>query len=193
VVHARRALAIGSDDSVTLALAGFVVLVADQDVGGARAALDKAVALNSNCALALGRRALVLAMVGEAEPAILDAKRSLRLSPLDPTSYLPETAIAVANVIRGDLDEALVWAHKAIAANPRYPISYAFAIVVECARGNLTEATRLVSRLSAVMPGFTPEMLGTLFDVFSDPLRSTSLAILRRAALIPDARQPNLA
>jgi len=50
-----------------------------------------------------------------------------------------------------------------------------------------------VSRLSAVMPGFTPEMFGTLFDVFSDPLRSTSLAILRRAALIPDARQPNLA
>src|SRR6266542_563404 len=125
-------------------------------------------------------------MVGEAEPALEDARRSLRLSPLDPASYLPQTALAVAHLIRREHDEALDWAHKAIAANPRYPNSYAFAIVVECVRGNLGEATRLVNRLAAIMPGFTPALLGTLFDVFSDPLRSTALAILRDAALIPD-------
>jgi TolB-like protein len=185
VVHARRTLAIGSDDSVTLALAGFVLLVAERDVDGARAALDKAVRLNSNCALALGRRALVLAMVGEAKPAIEDAKRSLRLSPLDPASYLPETALAVAHLILGEYDEALVWAHKAIAANPRYPLSFAFAIVAECQRGNHEEAALLVDRLSAVVPGFTPAVLASLYDVYSDPLRSTSLAVLERAGFIP--------
>jgi len=187
VAHARRALAIGSDDSVTLASAGFMLLVADQDVAGARAALDKAVALNSNSALALGRRALVLAMLGDAEPAIEDAKRALRLSPLDPTSYLPQIAIAVAHIRRREYREALVWAHNAIAVNPRYPISYAFLIVAECARGNTAEAARVMNRLAGILPGFTPAMLGTLFDVFTDPLRSNSLAILRHAGLIPES------
>jgi TolB-like protein/class 3 adenylate cyclase/Tfp pilus assembly protein PilF len=186
VAHARRALAIGSDDSATLASAGFVLLIADQDVAGARAALDKAVELNSNSALAFGRRALVLAMVGDAERAMEDAKHALRLSPLDPGSYVPQIAIAVAHVARDEYDEARVWAHKAIAANPRYPISYAFLIVVECARGNTAEARSVLNRLAGILPGFTPAILSQLFDVFSDPLRSNSLAILRRAGLIPE-------
>jgi TolB-like protein/class 3 adenylate cyclase len=189
VAHARRALAIGSDESVTLASAGFILLIADQDVACARAALDKAVALNSNCALALGRRALVLAMVGDAEPAIEDAKRALRLNPIDPASYLPQIAIAIAHVGRREYSEALVWAHKAIAVNPRYPISYAFVIVVECARGNTIEAARMVNRLAGVLPGFTPAMLGKIFDAYPDPLRSNSLATLRQAKLIPDQDQ----
>jgi len=187
VAHARRALAMGSDDSVTLASAGFMLLIADQDVAGARAALDKAVALNSNSALALGRRALVLAMVGDAEPAMEDAQRALRLSPLDSTSYLPQIAIAIAHIGRREYREALVWAHKAIAVNPRYPISYAFAIVAECASGRAAEAGGEVDRLAGILPGLTPAMLGKLFDVFPDPLRSDSLAILRQAGLLPAA------
>jgi adenylate cyclase len=186
VAHARRALAIGSDDSVTLASAGFMLLIADQDLAGAREALDKAVALNSNSALALGRRALVLAIVGDAGPAMEDAQRALRLSPLDPTSYLPQIAIAVAHIGRREYHEALVWAYKAIAVNPRYPISHAFAIVAECAIGHALEAGRLVDRLAGILPGFTPATIGKLFDVFPDPLRSDSLAILARAGLIAE-------
>jgi adenylate cyclase len=185
VAHARRALAIGSDDSGTLASAGFMLLIADQDVAGARAALDKAVALNANSALALGRRALVLAVVGDAEPAVVDAKHALRLSPLDPMSYLPLIAVAIAHIGRREYREALVWAHKAVAVNPRYPISYAFAIVAECASGHTAEARRELARLAGILPDFTPVMLGKLFDVFPDPLRSESLAIVRQAGLIP--------
>jgi adenylate cyclase len=185
--HARRALAIGSDDSGTLASAGFMLLIVDQDLAGARAALDKAVALNSNSALALGRRALVLAFAGDAEPAIDDAKRALRLSPLDPLSYLPLIAVAVAHIGRGAYREALVWTHKAIAVNPRYPISYAFAIVAECASGDLAGARRELARLAGILPDFTPVVLAKLFDVFPDPLRSSSLEIVRRAGLVPAA------
>ena len=162
-----------------------MLLIADQDVAGARAALDKAVALNVNSALALGRRALVLAMVGEAEPAMEDARRALRLSPLDPSSYLPQMAIAIAHLGRREHAEALVWAHKAIAVNPRYPVSYAFAIVAECARGDTGAARREVDRLAGILPGLTPEVLAKLFDAFPDPLRSDSLAILRQAGLVP--------
>jgi adenylate cyclase len=187
VAHARRALALGSDCSATLAVAGFMMLIADRDIAAARAALDKAVTLNANSAQALGRRAFVLALVGEAEAAIADATRALRLSPLDPTSYLPQVAIAIAHLGRRQYDEALVWAGKAIAVNPRYPFGYAFSIVAECARGKPAEATQLVARLAAILPHFTPAALATLFDVFPDPLRADSVAIVRAAGLIPAA------
>jgi TolB-like protein len=188
--HARRALALGADCSATLAVAGFMVLIADRDLAAARAALDRAVVLNSNSAQALGRRAFVLAMVGDAEPAIADATRALRLSPLDPGSFLPQVAIAIAHLGRRQYDEAVAWAGKAIAVNPRYPFGYAFSIVAECARGNAAAAGRLASRLAAVLPTFTPAALATVFDVFPDPLRSDSVAIVRAAGLIPGDLAP---
>jgi len=189
IAHARRALAIGSDDAATLASAGFMLYVGELDVASARAALDKAIALNSNSALALGRRALVLAMVGDAEPAMEDAKRALRLSPLDPTSYLPHIAIAIAHIVRHEYREALVSAHQAMAVNPRYPLSYAFAAVAQCASGRPDQAAGEVERLAGILPGLTPALLARLFDVFLDPLRSTSLAILHQAGLIPAPEQ----
>jgi len=188
VSHARRALEVAGDDSNALAHGGFVLLIAEQDVAGARAALDRAVALNPNSATAYGYRALVLAMAGEPEPAIENATRALRLSPLDPTNYLPQMALVIARIGLRQYDDAVAWAHKAIeCAPPRYPMSYAWLIVAECARGNAAEAERQVKRLAAILPGFEPRTLARLFDVFPEPLRSNSVAVLRDAGLVPAA------
>jgi TolB-like protein/Tfp pilus assembly protein PilF len=187
ITHARRAIALGGDDSAVLASAGFMLLITAQDLAGARAALDKAVALNSNSAAAFTYRALVLAMTGEPEPAIEDAKRAMRLSPLDPTIYLPQMAMVVASIELGQYDEAVLWARKAIEVNPRYPMSYAWLMVAECARGNAAEAERQIKRLAEILPGFEPGTLARLFDVFPEPLRSNSVAVLRDAGLVPAA------
>jgi TolB-like protein/class 3 adenylate cyclase/Tfp pilus assembly protein PilF len=187
VAHARRAVALGGDDSAALAPAGFMLLVAAQDVAGARAALDKAVALNPNSAAALTYHALLLAIAGEPEPAIEDAKRALCLSPLDSAIYLPQMAIVIARIRLRHYDEAVLWARKAIEVNPHYPMSYAWLIVAECARGNAAEAERQVKRLADILPGFEPGTLARLFDVFPDPLRSNSVAMLRDAGLVPAA------
>jgi TolB-like protein/class 3 adenylate cyclase len=152
VTHARRALEVAGDDSTALAYAGFMLLVAEQDVAGARAALDRAVALNPNSATAYGQRALVLAISGEPEPAIENATRALRLSPFDPIRYLPQMAVVIARIGLRQYDDAVAWAHKAIeSAPPRYPMSHAWLIVAECARGNAAEAERQVKRLAAIL------------------------------------------
>ncbi|MBI4591035.1 MAG: hypothetical protein HY725_19585 [Candidatus Rokubacteria bacterium] len=188
VTHARRALEVAGDDSTALAHAGFLLLITEQDVAGARAALDRAVALNPNAATAYAYRALVLAMAGEPEPAIENATRALRLSPLDPTSYLPQMALVIARIGLRQYADAVAWAHKAIeSAPPRYPMSYAWLIVAECARGNVGEAERQVKRLAAILPGFEPGMLARLFDIFPEPLRSNSVVVLRDAGLVPAA------
>ena len=98
-------------------------------------------------------RALVLTMSDEPERAIEDAMRALRLNPLDPTSYLPQMAVVVAHIRLRQYDEAVVWAHKAIeSAPPRYPMSYAWLIVAECARGNAAAAEPQLGRLAAILP-----------------------------------------
>ncbi len=185
VAHARRAVALGGDDSAVLATAGFMLLILNQDVFGARTALDRAVALNANSATAFTHRALVLAIAGEPELAIEDAKRALRLNPLDPTGFLPQMAIVVAQIELRQYEEAVTSARKVMEINPRYPMSYAWTMVAECARGNAVEAERQMRRLAEMLPGFTPPTLAKLFDVFPDPLRSNSISVLRDAGLLP--------
>jgi tetratricopeptide (TPR) repeat protein len=125
-------------------------------------------------------------MAGEPEPAIENANRALRLSPFDSTNYQPQMAVVVASIGLGKFDDAVAWAHKAIeGAPPRYPMSYAWLIVAECARGNVAEAERQMNRLATILPGFEPATLARLFDVFPEPLRSNSLAVLRGAGLVP--------
>jgi TolB-like protein/Tfp pilus assembly protein PilF len=169
IAHARQAVRLGGQDSETLAPGGFMLAVMDKDVAGARAALDKAVALNSNSATAFTYRALVLAIAGEPKVAIEDAKRALRLSPLDPASYLPQTALLVAHLWLREYDEAALWANKAIELAPRYPMSYAWLIVSECERGNRVEAERQMKRLAGILPDFTPATLIKLFEILVVP------------------------
>ena len=90
VSHARQALVGAGDDSTALAYAGFVLVITEQDVTGARTALDRAVALNPNSATAYGYRALVLAMSGESGLAIENATRVAAPEPVR-SNTLPST------------------------------------------------------------------------------------------------------
>jgi adenylate cyclase len=185
IAHARQAVSLAANDSATLALAGFMLLIMDKDVAGARATLDKAVTLNSNSATAFAYRALLLAITGESKSATDDAKRALRLSPLDPASYLPQMALMIAHLWQREYDDAAVWAHKAIELAPRYPMSYAWLIVAECERGNTAEAERQVKRLAGILPDFTPATLAKMFEIFPEPAASRCIAALRGAGLVP--------
>jgi tetratricopeptide (TPR) repeat protein len=109
----------------------------------------------------------------------------LRLSPLDTLTYLPHMAILIAHLWRREYDDAIAAGHKAIDLAPRYPMGYAWVIVVECERGNTAEAKRQTRRLAEVLPGFTPAMLVKLFEIFPDPVTAKCLSALRATDMIP--------
>jgi adenylate cyclase len=185
--HARRAIALGVDDSAALAPAAYMLLIIGHDLTGARAALDRAVALNPNSAAALMFRSNVLAMNGEAQAAIADAEKALRLSPLDPTSILPQMGIVIARLKLGENDEAASWARKAIEISPRYPISRIMLMVAECRRGNRAEAEVQLRQLEANIPNFGPKTLARLFENFPPELRHASLETLRSEGFLTAA------
>jgi pimeloyl-ACP methyl ester carboxylesterase len=87
--HARSALATGTDDAMTLATAAFIVAIEGHDFDAARGALDRALAINPNSALALGRSAQVRMLAGHYDKAIDEANRSIRLSPFAYPHDLP--------------------------------------------------------------------------------------------------------
>ena len=82
---ARQAIADAGDDQSTLIFAGLAIAILIRDYDAALAAIDRAIDLNPNFALAIAYRAQVLSYQHDrADEAIRWAERALSLSPLDP-------------------------------------------------------------------------------------------------------------
>jgi TolB-like protein len=113
VRHARLVLASGTDDARALATAAFILAIEGHELDAARAALDHALAINPNSALALGRAAQVCMFAGDYAQAIDAAGRAIRLSPLDPLRYVPEVALAFSYFLTGEFAQAAAAALRA--------------------------------------------------------------------------------
>ncbi len=85
---ARQAIAAARDDPWVLMLAGFALALLAGDNDAALSAIDRAIVLNPNFALAFGHRALVLAYLNRPDEAIRAAQQAIRLSPRDPTVFI---------------------------------------------------------------------------------------------------------
>lgn len=118
---ARQAIAAGGDDPLVLDFAGLALSVLAGDNGAALSALDHAIALNPNFALAFGHRALVLAYLNRPEEAISSVEQAIRLSPFDPGMFSFCTTLGVAHLAAGRYETALRWADEALRENCGMP------------------------------------------------------------------------
>jgi adenylate cyclase len=114
---ARQALAAGRDDPRVLEMAGAALAWLANECETGLAAIDQAIALNPNLALAFSHRALLLNKLGRFEEAIVAAERAIRLSPQDPAAYVSYQALAIAHLAVGRYEEGLPWADRAIRNN----------------------------------------------------------------------------
>jgi adenylate cyclase len=182
--HARRALALDSDDSKVLTYAGWALFIVAHDVTRGRAALDKATLLNPNLAVAVAYHGLALALTGEAQAAIRDANKLLRLSPVDPHNFLAWQTIVIAKIDLSEYDAAAIAAQKTIEINPRFPMAYAWALVAECGRGDKAQAEARLRQLIESLPGFTAAGLFELFSMFPPVFREKALGLMRGQGVI---------
>jgi tetratricopeptide (TPR) repeat protein len=144
--HAHTAIASGTDDATTLAVAAFVIDILRQDHKAALSAIERALALNPSSATALYWGALIHASSGNSAAATAYANRALRLSPFDPVAFAAHGALGHVAFQEERYDEAASCYDKAVQANPRFSLYYFAQAIALALAGRLEEAGRLSDR-----------------------------------------------
>jgi adenylate cyclase len=151
---ARLAGDMSSDDPMVLtALCAAHSVVGDLEI--ASALIDKAVALDPNCAMAWNRSGWVNAYLDRPEVAIQHFQRAIKLSPFDPMNFNCFFGIRNAHFAAGRYDEALAWCKKGMVERPDlvWPLrSMAASLAL---LGRVSEAREAVQRLRHEYPYIT--------------------------------------
>ncbi len=167
-------------------MAGHTIALLAGELSAALGAIDRALAVNPNSALAWSMRGWELAFQNQPVPAIEAQRQAIRLSPLDPLAYLFTSGLAFAHMAAGQYKEAIERADLALQAQPRF-VSVMRIKLVSLAHLGPTEDTRdWLKRVLAVQPGltvaawkssvattttFSPELL----SLFTDGLRKAGV------------------
>jgi tetratricopeptide (TPR) repeat protein len=137
---ARRAVALGKDDSVALARGGHALANFVGDLDAAIAVIDRALALSQNFAAAWFLSGFVRIMRGEYDVAIAQLAHGMRLSPLDPEMYRMQGGTALAHLCAGRYDEAAAWAQRALRGLPSFLIVVCILAASRALAGRADEA-----------------------------------------------------
>ena len=155
----RRAVELGWDDPVALAWGGFSLAYVVHDVEVGATLIDRALLLNPNLAEAWHFSGWVRIYLGQPEIAIEHLAHAMRLSPVDPLTFVTLMAIAFAHFFAGRYNDASLWAEKALAASPprlREKAVYHPALLIAAASnalaGRLEEARNAIARLRQLNP-----------------------------------------
>lgn len=156
---ARRAAELGWDDAVALAWGGFALAYVVHDVEVGAALIDRALQLNPNLAEAWHFSGWVRIYLGEPEVAIEHLAHAMRVSPLDPLTFVAQMAIAFAHFFAGRYDDASSWAEKALATSPpglrERPVYHPALLIAAASNslaGRLEEARNAIARLRQLNP-----------------------------------------
>ena len=115
---ARMAADIAPDDPIVLTVLG-IALTISREFQAAQIVIEKALALDPNSAWAWNRSAFLHTYFDEPDTEIDQFAKALRLSPLDPTTFMTYAGIGMAHFVAGRYLEAVQWDEKALLAHPK--------------------------------------------------------------------------
>ena len=180
--HAHFALSIGVDDPQALSIGAFVNANITHDYDGAITALDRALKMNANSALAFGFSALSHMFSESYETAVEHALKALRLSPFDPLNYHPYLALAMVYLFTERLQEAVRYATLAVQSNPDFTVLHAALAASNASLDRLDEAHAAAKRLLEIAPGWTISSFEKM-HLFRPGQTAIMAAALRKAGL----------
>jgi TolB-like protein/tetratricopeptide (TPR) repeat protein len=149
---ARLAVELGRDDAVPLALGGFILAFLSHELDTGAEFIDRALALNPNCAQAWNVSGWVRVYLGEHETAIEHLDRGFRLSPRDPQTTTLRTAAALAHFFAGRYEEAARSAEKAIGEVPTFVPAWRVLGASSAHAGRLDHARKAIARALELDP-----------------------------------------
>lgn len=180
---ARRAVELGQDDAVALARSAPPLYHFAGDLDGGIALLDRAVMLNPNLAAAWFIGGFARVWHGEPDAAIDHFARAMRLSPLDPETYLMQAGMAVAHLFAGRFDTASSWAEKSFRNLSSFLVPASIVAASHALAGRMDEARRAMRHLRQLDPALCISNLKDWLPIRRPEDLATFADGLRRAGL----------
>ena len=181
---ARRAIEFGRDDALSLTYGGLCLGYVVGQLDDCAAYIDRALALNSNLAIAWTARGWVKICLGKPDVGLEHVERAMRLSPLDPNLFRYQTFAALAHLCARRYEEAAARAESALRDQPNHSGALRVATVSYVLAGRPAEAQGIMARLRQCNPGLRLSNLRTVLPPFRRPEDHARMVEgLRRAGL----------
>jgi tetratricopeptide (TPR) repeat protein len=152
---ANRAMALGVNDAVALTRGGHAHPHFGGDLDRGIAAVERALVLNPNLAVAWYLSGFQRISLGEHDEAIERFARAMRLSPLDPGLFQMQTGTAMAHMFARRFDAAIAWAEKASSELPNILRVCAFSAASYALAGRSDEARRAMQHVRRIDPALS--------------------------------------
>jgi tetratricopeptide (TPR) repeat protein len=160
---ARQAVELGKDDAISLSMGGVALALVVGDVEDGAAFIDQALVCNPNLAAGWLFSGYVRILLGEPDVTVEHTARAMRLSPLDPFSYLASNWVCAGHFFAGRYDEASSWAEKGLRERPNWAGAARIAAASNALAGRLDQAHRAMARLRQIDPALRVSDLSRMF------------------------------
>ena len=180
---AERAADLSGDDPLILAVLGAVHTFV-RNYGTARVLLERALALDPNCAWAWSRLGWIDNYSDQPKNAIEKFERALRLSPIDPMNFNNYAGIGSAYEISQDYDKAAAFYLRALEERPNARWVYRNLASTLSGAGRIEEAKRAFAEMLLSYPDLTVSKFKQAM-VFSTTTLDSMVENLRKLGL-PD-------
>jgi adenylate cyclase len=152
---ARHAIEVGKDDPEALWRGGWAIATLAGDRASGLSAIERALALNPNSAVAWNFCGHVQAYSNHPAPAIEAFERAIRLSPLDPWRWIFEGGMALAHLIAARYESALERADRALREQPKAMHTVGVKAVACTHLGRAEDGRECIRRFCELRPGST--------------------------------------
>ncbi len=171
----RLALTLDRFDPRALSLCGHVRAFSFRDFDQAIELFDRALAANPSSAIAWMRSSPTFSYIGETREARRRADIGLRLSPHDAHVFYSYSIVALAAYAAGDYPDAIAWARRSAALNPRFAPNLRFLAASLAANGQIDDARHVSRDLLGVDPKFSASRFAQAY-AFRDAAKRTLFA-----------------
>ena len=187
--YARMAVQIDPHDADALAALARWTAMCTRDYSEARSLVDRAIALDPNCARAWRSSGYIFVYMGEPELALDHLQRGLRFHPRDSWVHDSWGGVAQALMKLGRDQEALMAARKAAQLNPRFSGGLRILAAAMALAGDVEEAKHVMQQHQDIDPDCSIAAMKARFGL-SEQTAARYFAGLRLAGL-PEGTEPH--
>lgn len=152
VEYARRGLQHAAGNARVMSHCGMALLQTGKDYDAGMAVLLAAATANPNDLFVIANAAVGTLHCGPIDKALELLHRGRRLGPNDPDSRFFLCAIAMAEIILGNYEDALDWAAQSLALNAHFDPTYWMLIAANAYLGRMDQAHAYLETLMAISP-----------------------------------------